>query len=170
MYIYCIFCETQRCTRIAEVLEACGFDRAFSPKLLRRIRKKGQNLEVVVDLLPGYVFAYSEEEAPGLAPYRWIDGIIREAGRQDERYDLAGDDRAFAEQLLAKDGYIGSLALMDTPEGPVLNDPLFSTVDGRITAVDRRKGRARVDYRFNGKSFHTWIAIEPEAHDPDANI
>lgn len=40
MYAYCLFCRTQRCTRIAQLLEIKGVDRAFSPKILSKQRKQ----------------------------------------------------------------------------------------------------------------------------------
>ena len=61
MYVYCMFCETQRCKVIAKLMEIRGAMRSFSPQIVRRQRKKGQNLEKQFDLLPGYVFVYSEQ-------------------------------------------------------------------------------------------------------------
>ena len=61
MYVYCMFCETQRCKVIAKLMEIRGAMRSFSPQIVRRQRKKGQNLEKQFDLLPGYVFVFSEE-------------------------------------------------------------------------------------------------------------
>ena len=61
MYAYCLFCRTQRCTRIAQLLEIKGVERAFSPKILSKQRKQGKNYDRERDLLPGYVFIFNEE-------------------------------------------------------------------------------------------------------------
>jgi len=160
MYIYCVYCATQRCDRIAEVMEACGVRRAFSPKIVRHQRRRGQNETVYYDLLPGYVFMYSDQEILGLTEYRWIDGIIREAGRAEDRYDLTGEDRRFAEQLYEKDGLVGAMSLVRRGEQVSLSDPLFQGSRGVITRIDYRKQRVRVDFSFNNTACHTWVAID----------
>ncbi len=160
MYIYCVFCATQRCDRIAEVLEACGVDRAFSPKIVRRQRRRGENESVVYDLLPGYVFLYNSEEIPGLAEFRWIDGMIREIGRVEDRYELTGPDREFAELLYEKQGLVGAMTLIQSGETVTLADDLFNGSRGLVTKVDYRKQRVRVDFTFNDTSCHTWVAID----------
>ena len=37
-----------------------------------------------------------------------------------------------------------------------LDDPLFNDVAGKITRIDYRKQRARVDYHFAGMDCFTW--------------
>ena len=41
-----------------------------------------------------------------------------------------------------------------------LDDPLFNGCAGKITQIDFRKQRARVDYHFSGLDCFTWIAVE----------
>ncbi len=160
MYIYCVFCVTQRCDRIAEVLEACGVNRAFSPKILRRQRRQGKNENHAFDLLPGYVFIYNEAEILGLSQWRWIDGIVREVGRAEDRYELTGPDREFAEQLYARGGMVGAMTLIQNGEKVTLADSLFNGSQGVVTKVDYRKQRVRVDFVFNEIPCHTWVAID----------
>ena len=45
MHVYCLFCQTQRCRVIAELLEIRGIDRAFAPRIIRKHRKQGVNVE-----------------------------------------------------------------------------------------------------------------------------
>ena len=71
MYVYCLFCRTQRCARIARLMEIRGVERAFSPRILSRQRKAGENVPTEHDLLPGYVFLFSEER---LADYSAFAG------------------------------------------------------------------------------------------------
>ena len=41
VHAYCLFCLTQRCRAIAKLMEIRGVDRAFSPQIIRKQRKKG---------------------------------------------------------------------------------------------------------------------------------
>ena len=40
------------------------------------------------------------------------------------------------------------------------DDDLFGGSEGVVTKIDRRKERARVDFRFDGGACHTWVALE----------
>ena len=93
MYVYCMFCETQRCKVIAKLMEIRGALRSFSPQIVRRQRKKGVNREVLFDLLPGYVFVFSEERMVDYTQFFGMDGVIRRVGKQDTGYELAGSRR-----------------------------------------------------------------------------
>jgi len=160
MNTYCLFCQTQRCKVIAQLLQVMGIEEAFSPQIIRRQRKKGANVEVSYDLLPGYVFFYTEEEILDPRFFYGIDGIIRRVGRSDEGWQLQGADREFSLQLLERHGRVGTQRVFQEGEQVVLTDPLFLGCQGRVTRVDYRKMRARVDFVFNEMDCHTWIAIE----------
>ena len=59
MYAYCLFCLTQRCKVIAKLMEIRGAERAFSPQIIRKQRKQGENVKKQFDLLApggGYMF------------------------------------------------------------------------------------------------------------------
>ena len=160
MVAYCLYCQTQRCARIAQLLEIRGLSRAFSPQILQKQRVKGENKKKFVDLLPGYVFVFSEEELTDYSVFFGIDGVIRKVGQADEWYELKGSDREFALDLLEKGGVVGSMKVVKTGDEVRLEDPLFANVEGRVTQIDFRKERARVDFVFRGNTCHTWIALE----------
>ena len=160
MYAYCLFCRTQRCTRIAQLMEIRGADRAFSPKILSKYRKEGRNMDRERDLLPGYVFLFSEERIIDYEMFAGIDGVIRRVGRTESGYELEGPDRDFAFGLLEKDGKVGALKMVAVGETVRLEDTLFDGSEGVITKIDYRKERARVDFRFEGNDCHVWIAVE----------
>ena len=160
MFAYCLFCQTQRCSRIARLLEIRGMNRAFSPRILQRQRVKGENLRKLVDLLPGYVFVFSEEKLTDYTMFFGIDGVIRKVGQAEEGYELQGADREFAFELLEKNGLVGSMRIVKTGDEVTLDDPLFSNSQGKVTKIDYRKERARVDFVFRGISCHTWVALE----------
>ena len=160
MYAYCLFCRTQRCTRIARLLEIKGVNRAFSPKILSKQRKQGQNYDRERDLLPGYVFIFNEERIIDYETFAGIDGVIRRVGRTETGYELEGADRDFAFELLEKGGKVGAMMMMKVGETVRLDDPLFNSSEGKITKIDYRKERARVDFKFEGNDCHTWVALD----------
>lgn len=160
MYAYCLFCRTQRCARIARLMEIRGVERAFSPTILSRQRVEGQNLTRQRDLLPGYVFLFHGEKLIGWDMFAGIDGIIRRVGRSEQGYELEGADLEFALGLYEKNGQVGAMKLVNVGETVKLEDPLFEGSSGVVTKIDYRKERARVDFRFEGNDCHTWVAIE----------
>jgi len=170
MYVYCMFCETQRCKVIAKLMEIRGAMRSFSPQIVRRQRKKGQNLEKQFDLLPGYVFVFSEERMVDYTQFFGMDGVIRRVGKQETGYELAGSDLDFAMRLFEKDGLVGSMKTCVIGDQVTLEDPLFNGCRGKITRIDWRKERARVDFTFDNMACHTWISIDgvkSQKKDPD---
>ena len=160
MYAYCLFCRTQRCARIAQLLEIRGAERAFSPKILSKQRKQGVNFDRERDLLPGYVFLFSEERLVNFDLFAGIEGIIRRVGRTETGYELEGADRDFAIGLLEKGGKVGALKMIKLGETVRLEDSLFDGSEGVVTKIDYRKERARVDFRFEGNDCHAWIAVD----------
>ena len=162
MYVYCLFCRTQRCQRIAQLLEirGNGVRKAFSPKILSRQRKQGLNIDRERDLLPGYVFLFSDERLMDYETFAGIDGVIRRVGRTESGYELEGTDREFALNLLGSGGKVGALKMINVGETVRLENSLFDGSEGVVTKIDYRKERARVDFRFDGNDCHTWIAID----------
>ena len=160
MYVYCLFCRTQRCARIARLMEIRGVNRAFSPQILSRQRKQGRNIDRKQDLLPGYVFLFSEERLTDSETFAGIDGVIRRVGRTETGYELEGADREFAMRLLDRNGSVGTLKTVKIGETVCLEDSLFEDNEGVITKIDYRKERARVDFRFEGNTCHAWVAVD----------
>ena len=160
MYVYCLFCRTQRCTRIAQLMEIKGVNRAFSPKVLSRQRVKGVNLTQEKDLLPGYVFLFHEERIIDYQIFSGIDGVIRRVGKSETGYELEGPDREFALGLLEKDGKVGAMRMVKVGEKIRMEDPLFAGSEGVVTKIDYRKERARIDFKFEGNDCHAWVAVE----------
>ena len=160
MYVYCMFCETQRCKVIAKIMEIRGALRSFSPQIIRRQRKQGENVEKQFDLLPGYVFVFSEERMVDYTQFFGTDGVIRRVGKQDTGYELVGSDLDFAMRLYERDGIVGSMKACRIGDQVTLEDPLFNGCQGKITRIDWRKERARVDFTFDNMACHTWISID----------
>lgn len=160
MYAYCLFCDTQRCKTIASNIERNTEYRAFSPQIIKRQRKEGINQEIYYDLFPGYVFLYSETKINEFKDLLIIDGVIRLLGETENGYCLTGGDRDFALQLLRKNGVIGVFKALRIGDKVVLDDPTFFGCEGRITKIDYRKQRARVDFTFSKMNCYMWIACD----------
>ena len=160
MHIYCVFCQTQRCGAIASWLSKTHMGQAVSPKVTMRERKEGVNRDVLRDLLPGYVFLFSEEGIRDFSPLHQVHGLIRILGSSENGMELRGTDAEFALRLLGRDGVVDGVKVFRTGDRVRLADPLFSACEGRIAKVDHRKRRAKIDYVFNGMSCSTWAAMD----------
>ena len=164
MYAYCLFCLTQRCKVIAKLMEIRGADRAFSPRIIRKQRKQGQNITKEFDLLPGYVFVFSEERLTDYRLFCGMDGVIRRVGRTEQGYELAGSDLDFAMRLLEKNGVVGSMKACRVGDEVTLEDPLFSGCEGRVVEIDYRKERAKVSFIFDNTKRDIWVALDEVKH------
>ena len=164
MYAYCLFCLTQRCKVVARLMEIRGADRAFSPQIVRKQRKKGENIEKTFDLLPGYVFIYSRERLTDYRFFCGIDGVVRRVGRRNEGYELEGPDLDFAMKLLEKDGLVGSMKVCRVGDEVSLADPLFVNCEGKIIEIDYRKERAKVEFVFENTKRGIWVSLDSVRH------
>ena len=160
VFVYCLFCRTQRARRIAELLETCGLHRAFTPRVICRHRVQGRLVDKPYDLLPGYVFLFAEEEITDFSFLRRIDGVGRLVGRREDRYELSGTDRTFAEQLYEAEGLVNPMPLVHEGKQVRLLNPLFQNSHGVITEIDYKKQRARVEFTFDEERWIAWVAIE----------
>lgn len=158
-YCYCLFCETRKCKEVAYSLERSGVDCAFSPQIVKRQRKKGENVEIMLDLLPGYVFAFTRDRVEDISLFR-VDGVIRLLGFSEVGYCLIGDDMTFALGLLARKGIIDAIKLVSIGDRIKLADDLFYGCEGEIVQIDYRKQRAKVVFSFGGSAFSSWISCD----------
>ena len=158
MYAYCLFCETQKCKYIAFSLEQRGILKSFSPQIIRRQRVKGKNVDTMFDLLPGYVFFFSESQIIESSIFHGVSGIVRRLGSQENGFALTDGDFDFAMNLYNKNGIVGQVTVFKVGDEVKLDDPLFNNCHGKITKIDYRKQRARVEYQFGGMDCFTWIA------------
>lgn len=170
MYAYCLFCQTQKCGMVAAALEKRGVLRAFSPQIYKRQRIQGRNVDRLYDLLPGYVFVFSEDALDEYDLFRGVDGIVRRIGDPEESYRLTGADREFALNLYRKEGVVGQITVYKVGDAVRMDDPLFNGVSGKISQIDYKKQRARVEYRFAGMSCYTWIACDLISAEPSGEV
>ena len=158
-YVYCLFCETRRCQAIADQLQGKVADRAISPQIVKRQRKNGVSVDMLYDLLPGYVFVFSAKAIESIATLR-VDGVIRVLGSSENAYCLSGTDKDFANGLLAREGKIGVIKLIRVGDTVSLEDELFSGHRGKITEIDYRKQRAKIEFSFMNTTCYSWVACD----------
>lgn len=160
MYSYCLFCVTVKCEMIAAAIRQKFGYTAFSPRIVQRKWVRGECLEEVKPYLPGYVFVYTDAPIEDLAQIRAMEGVGRYLGQRDEGYQLAGDDRRFAEMLYAHDGTIGIMKTYQEGDRVRLAKNMLGDFEGEIIRLDRRKGRAQLQYNFDGHSYKVWVGYE----------
>ena len=160
MFVYCLFCQTQRCHIIADLLEMKGADRAFSPQILSRQRKQGKIEEHRHDLLPGYVFVFMENELKNHELFWGIDGIIRLLGKDKDTAGLMYEDYQFAMDLYERNGLVGALNVFKEGEKVRIKDSVFENYGGTVEYIDHRKQRAKVKFKFDNQERVVWVACD----------
>ena len=160
MHVYCLFCQTQRARRIAELMETNGWGQAFTPRVVCRHRVQGKIEDKPYDLLPGYVFLFTEEPVADFSELRKMDGVGYQVGRREDQFELCGSDREFAMGLLAVNGLVSPMTLVHEGEKVKLLNPLFEYSHGVITKIEYKKQRAKVDFFFDQERWSTWVAMD----------
>ena len=160
MRCYCLFCETVKCRMIAQNLEQMMPCRALSPKQVQHTRSKGQTVDIVHDLTPGYVFLYLEDTPLDLQMLRRMDGFVRCLCNNDGTYELQAEDERFAQLLLAQGGVIGKTKVYQEGQMIRLTEGAFAGVEASILRVNRRNMRMQIAIPFAGKHIKTWVEYE----------
>ena len=160
VYTYCLFCETGKCDYVAKSIMRKISCRALYPKQVQHTWSKGKMIDIVHDLLPGYVFVYTEEEPLDIALLRSVQGIIRCLSSQDKRFELTGSDEQFALMLLEKDGVIGKTKVYEEGQMIRICQGAFEGVETKILKVNRRNMRMQIEIPFAGRPVRTWVEYE----------
>ena len=153
MHYYCLFCETQRCRTIAELIRRTTDYRSISPEMIQRKWVRGQAKEVRHSWLPGYVFLYSEHPI-----YPWFPfmGIIRWLGKGE----LEGHDLEFAQMIERNDGVMGTVRLAEVGDRCTISDPAWEGMQGTVIRMDRGRKRCEVEFEFDGRKHTVWVGYE----------
>ncbi len=160
MFIYCLFCETEKCDAVARSAELFFPCRAISPKQVQHTWSKGSMVDRYHDLLPGYVFLYFETEKQEGPAFRRLNGVIRCLSDTEKRYELTGDDEAFALALLKKDGVLGKTRVYQEGDRIRIAEGAFEGLESRILKVDHRHSRMQIEIPFNKQMIKTWVEYE----------
>lgn len=160
MYTYCVFCDTQRCGEIARQAEIQLQCRAIRPKRERLKWVQHKPVREINDLLPGYIFLYTEEKIEDLSTLRRIRGVVRCLSDTEHQYVLQGSDEAFALMLLQNNGVIGRIPVYEEGQTIRITEGVFGGVEASILRVDRRQARMEIALPFDKSIVKTWIEFE----------
>jgi transcription antitermination factor NusG len=146
----------------------------FEPTVTNNITNSGENVKETLRLLPGYVFAYSEDII-SISDWDKIlktSGIIKPLGKESAQYDIEKDEQGnsqsidyslkdkgdsdFAKLLYGLGGRLNQVHLKDDGSHCTLADNVWSDdIEATIVKVDRRKKRAKIMFMFEGRHFTT---------------
>ena len=153
MHSYCFFCETQKCSTIASLIERTLGYRCISPDIIQRKWVKGVCEEKRHSWLPGYIFLYTEEPLNERIKY---PGIIRLL----EDGELQGQDLAFANMLYDRNGVMGAIELTEVGQYCSVNDPLWQKMEGKVIKIDRGRKRCCIEFIFDQVKRTVWLGYE----------
>ena len=153
MHAYCLFCETQKCSTIAALIEHTMGIRCFSPVIIQRKWVKGVCEEQHHQWLPGYIFFYTD--TPIKEPIK-LPGIIRILGNGE----LKGDDLAFADMLYAHNGVMGTIRLAEVGQYCTVDDPLWQRMEGKVINIDRGRKRCCIEFGFDNLKRTVWLGYD----------
>ena len=166
MHCYCLFVDTNRARRIADLIETVHHIRTISPIIMQREIKEGKPREVERQWLPGYIFLYTNEP---IHPHFPFTGIIRWVGRGE----LEGPDRIFAETVYEHGGRFQAAKVLQKGDRCVIADPIWEKIQGTIIKVDRERTRCCIAFDFDGQRRTVWVGydlLRPVLHHkPDIN-
>ena len=153
MHAYCLYCETQRCSAIAELIRRHYGYYSFAPMIIQRKWVRGTPTEERHQWLPGYVFLYTEEP---ILPRFEIDGIIRCLGNGE----LTGSDLSFAEMLYRQQGVLGQVFLINEGDRCIVSDSSWQGMQGKVVKMDRGRKRCCIEFEFDETKRSIWVGYE----------
>ncbi len=154
-HTYCLFCETQRCKLIAQLIKRIYGIQCIYPEVIQRKWVKGIQEEKHHSWLPGYLFLYTNE--PLQKPYPFsIPGIIRVLGNGE----LENTDLAFATMLREYNGVIGTVQLAEVGQFCTITDPLWQKAEGKVIKIDRGRKRCCIEFSFDSIRRTVWLGYE----------
>ena len=161
MYTYCLFCETGKCDFVARAVMQAYSCQAYSPKQIQHTWNKTHFVDREHDLLPGYVFVYSEEAIfPPQDLRRRPERVIRFLRDTSLEYRLHGADEQFAMMLYRKAGILGKTEVTETDGRFEITDETFRDIRTEILKVDRRNKRMKIEMPIAGNKVQTWVEYE----------
>ena len=160
MYHYCLFCLTHRTEIIKQLIECQYGLRVISPRVVQLHWEHGEKVEKEYRYLPGYLFVYSENELERFAEFRQIDGVVKQLGDLDAKFQLSGTDLQFSELLLQSGGLIGAQKVYCEGERIQLCEGLMTGMSGRITKVDRQYKRMQITFMFDSIERKVWTGYD----------
>ena len=160
MFCYCLFCQTSHCKAIVQIMENRSSVRAFYPQIVTRQRINKKLQERQYDLLPGYVFVFTQEPLRDFLLFSDLVGVLRVLGIDEGMSGLQGTDAAFAQRIYENGGILHHITVLREGSRVKLKDPLFEGCECFIEQIDYRKERAKIRFQFDKRDWSAWIACD----------
>lgn len=168
MRAYCLFCETAKCNYVANTIRQELGCTAISPKQIQHTWSKGRMVDIEHDLLPGYVFLYTDDGPLDVRRARSVQGVIRCLCTDDRRYELTGSDEQFARMLLSVHGVLGKTRVYEEGQLIRICKGAFEGLETRIVKVNRQKRRMQIEIPFANTLIKTWVEYDI-VNDPEGS-
>lgn len=124
--------------------------KAVVPKRCIMERKDGKWREKIKPLFPGYILLQGKIETPEYYSLRSVPGIIRFLKDKDGFHTIYPKEVEIINHLMCNGDLIGISTAFQQGEQIIITDGPLLGMEGLITAIDQRKGRARVKLSFLG--------------------
>ena len=165
MYAYCLFCLANQCVTVARFIRSTTSYTVIQPTFAQRQWVKGVPHEVSRDLLPGYLFLFSEQPIQQIHSILQFDGVIRflSYGRDEQgamQLELTGDDYEFAMGLYRCDGQVNAVRVYHEGELLRLSSGLFGGMEGEILRVDHQRKRLQLRFTFKDIARTVWVGYD----------
>lgn len=157
-YVYCLFCRSGSEKTVAQAVQQKLNCEAIVPRIERDEHRSGKWEKRVIDMLPGYIFLYSDVEAD-IESLKGKAGALKVLRYDDGSNRLLDDDLRFAEWLYKNGGTIGiSTAVKEGTKIRVTGGPLLDYA-GSIIEVKRQKRIAKVAIKLGGVTREVWMSF-----------
>ena len=157
--IVCVACRPHSDETVAEQIRLrCGAE-AIAPTWVKEVKSGGQYSEKVMQLMPGYVFAYFDDMET-MRSIRRLDHVIRILKYEDGSFDLLGSDRAFAEWIYGHDGQIGVSRALKVGDTMQIVDGPLKDYEGVVRRVNKHDRYADLEIKFQGRIWKVSVSFQ----------
>lgn len=123
---------------------------AVVPKRSIMERKTGQWHERIKPLFPGYILLQGQIDIPDYYILRTVPGIVRILKDNNGLYRIYSEEIKVINRLMCNGEIIGESTGFKLGDSIVITNGPLLNMEGLITAIDHRKGRAKVKLNFLG--------------------
>lgn len=122
----------------------CSGVRAVVPKRRIMERKAGMWHEKIKPLFPGYVLLQGKIDVSAYYILKAVPGLVRILKENGELYRIYPEEIEIISRLMCNGEIIGTSVAFKEGDKVVITDGPLLNMEGLITSVDTRKGRAKV--------------------------
>lgn len=136
--------------------------RIWWPRRKLTIRRRGRRIRTLAPLFPGYLIVEAPRiDAARLRALRNCTGFVRFLKTNQDIRPLEGEDLELVRHFLSFGEIVEqSKVTFDVNNRIVVQEGPLKGLEGRITAVDKRKGRAKVQLDMYDNAFRIDLGFE----------